>query len=793
MRATARYAPVSRLCAVEASTLKIRRILTALTAASLVLSLAGTATAASPKGDGAEAPKSDNLKNPRSEKQNAERQTAIQKVLKGQAKGVGANKVVKLAKGQYVELAREGEDSILTILGEFGPALATTHHGGHGGTAGPLHNQIPEPDRSVDNSSIWEPDFSESHYERLLFDETPGAITMRNYYKEQSSGRYTVNGDVSPWVQVPYNAPSYGSNYCGGIVCQDTWRFVNDSIDAFATSFADTAALNDYLADYDIWDRYDYDGDGNFNERDGYIDHFQSVHAGSGEEGGGGALGEDAIWSHRWYAYFGSDGPDGTGSTIADFGGVQIGDSDYWIGDYTIEPEDGGVGVFAHEFAHDLDLPDLYDTSGNTGGAENSTGFWTLMSSGSNTGTGRAEDGIGSKPTHMGNWEKLQLGWLNYEVAFAGAPSSHRMGPSVSNTKQAQGVFVVLPDRVVPLDLGAPCDGCGTSYFYSGAGDNLDNTMTRTVSAGGALTAKVRYDTEEDWDYAFLEASSNGGSSWTQIVTNLSDSSGDQSGINPDGTGLTGTTGGAWMDLTATLPADTNAIRFAYRTDAAVVLPGFQVDNIAIGGTLVGTAENTTEGWVFAGFRITSGSETQSFFNAYVLENRQYLGFDTALKTGPYNFGFLDTAPERVEPMVYQDGLLISYWNDQYTDNNVGDHPGEGLILPVDAHPQFTHWANGTLMRPRILAADSTFGLDRVPAMTVHLNGVPSTVPARAAAPVFSDARSYWSNCDTHACTGDHAGRYEPGWYSVDIPNTGTKVRVKSVSSTGFMQIDINK
>ena len=101
---------------------------------------------------------------------------------------------------------------------------------------------------AVDNTTIWNADFSEKYYETLLFSGKKGAISMRNYYIEQSSGRYAVNGDVSAWVPVPYNAASYGANYCNDIVCQDTWRFVNDSVDSFAKTFATPAALNAYLA-----------------------------------------------------------------------------------------------------------------------------------------------------------------------------------------------------------------------------------------------------------------------------------------------------------------------------------------------------------------------------------------------------------------------------------------------------------------------------------------------------------------------------------------------------------------
>ncbi|MGI8515023.1 MAG: immune inhibitor A domain-containing protein [Acidimicrobiia bacterium] len=124
-----------------------------------------------------------------------------------------------------------------------------------------------------------------------------------------------------------------------------------------------------YVKQFDIWDRYDWDGDGNFDEPDGYIDHMQAVHAGVGEETGGGLQGEDAIWSYRWYTFFGLIGVVGPSNGPL-FGGFEIGDTDVWVGDYTIQPENGGLGVFAHEYAHDLGLPDAYDTAGGENGLD---------------------------------------------------------------------------------------------------------------------------------------------------------------------------------------------------------------------------------------------------------------------------------------------------------------------------------------------------------------------------------------------------------------------------------------
>ncbi len=492
------------------------------------------------------------------------------------------------------------------------------------------------------------------------------------------------------------------------------------------------------------------------------------------------------------------------------FGGAQIGSSNYWIGDYTIEPENGGVGVFAHEFAHDLGLPDLYDTSGNTGGAENSTGWWTIMSQGS-YGSVNGQD-IGSHPTHFGAWEKFQLGFLNdYAVAGAGQSGTFNLGPAEFNTKKPQAMFIVLPDKQVSTFVGTPY--AGSWFYHSGAGDNLDNNMTRPITLGAGsinLSFQGRWHIEGCWDYAYVEVSTDGGATFSSIPTSAS-SPENTNGQN-FGNGITGVSGSplvcddlsatpSWVNVTANLSAYANQtiqLRFRYWTDGAVVGDGFGVDDISITGQPVDGAE-TDPGWVYDGFFRTTGTVTQEFFNAYVLENRQYIGYDQALKLGPYNFGFPAT-PDLVEHFPLQDGLLISYWDNSQHDNNVGDHPGEGLILPVDSHPGIETWTEGTQMRPRIQSYDSTFTKAATDGITLHnpATGVAKTIASKAATSVFNDAirdgdgtSIYWT--PGHPSDAPANGRYQAEWNSVDVPNTGTKIQVKSISSTGMMVLDLNK
>ena len=711
------------------------------------------------------------LDGPLSQTQDAQREEALRQVISGEstAKNRNGSQVVQLkgkgkgkGKGKFVELGRERTDKIFTILVEFGDQVDSRY----GGTPGPLHNQIAAPDRTKDNSTAWQADYNTKHFKELYFGTGKGVESMKKYYEKQSSGRYSVEGTVSDWVKVPYNEARYGSNSCNPDNC--AWFAVQDGVTAWVAAQkaagATDAAIKKQLAAYDQWDRYDFDGDGNFNEPDGYIDHFQIVHAGEDESAGGGVQGKDAIWAHRSYAYGTDKGVTGPANNL--LGGAQIGDTGIWVGDYTIQPENGGLGVFAHEYGHDLGLPDHYDTT-NTG--ENSTGYWTLMSSGSWLGTGG--DNIGNLPGDMTAWDKLQLGWLKYDKAKAAKKSSHKLGVAEYNTKNPQALVVTLPDKSVTTQVVTPAQGA--TQWFSGSDNNLNNTLTRSVDLTGKSSATLTldgwYDVEADFDYVYTEVSTNGGANWTPL-----DGTVDGAPIPRDGSGKPALTGTVDAYKKLSYPLDAYAgkkfdLRFRYTSDGGVSQTGFTADEITLtadGATLFAdNAESADAAWETKGFSRIGASYTGSYPQYYIAENRQYVSYDKTLKVGPYNYGFSTTRPAWVEHYRYQTGLLIWKWDTSQNDNNVTAHPGLGKILPVDAHPTPLKWADGTLMRSRIQSYDSPFSLYRTDALRLHKADVLTKVASQKGVSTFNDHTSTYYDAATPLA-------------GVNITDTNTKIKI---------------
>ncbi|MFI8253299.1 immune inhibitor A domain-containing protein [Streptomyces filamentosus] len=736
------------------------------------------------------------LDGPFSKQQAQQRKAALEQVLKGEAKveNRGGSKVVKLDAKKYVELGREKTDKIFTILVEFGDQVDNTTlvdrkdddttelKPKFGGTPGPLHNAIAKPDRAVDNSTEWKADYNQQHFQDMYFGTGKDAKgqpkhSLKTYYERTSSGRYSVDGAVSDWVKVPYNEARYGSNYCGQTNCANVWDTVRDGVTAWVADQKakgkTDAQIKADLASYDQWDRYDFDADGNFNEPDGYIDHFQIVHAGEDESAGGGAQATDALWAHRWYAYGTSAGKTGPENNKA--GGTPIGDTGIWVGDYTMQPENGGLGVFAHEYGHDLGLPDLYDTAGG----ENSTGFWSLMSSGSWLGLGK--DAIGDMPGDMNAWDKLQLGWLNYTKVSNESRkwnSTHKLGVAEYNTKNPQALVVELPKKAVTTDIVAPAEGA--SQWWSDMGDDLKNTLTRSVDLTGRSSASLElqgwYDIEAEYDYLYTEVSTDGGANWTAV-----DGTADGVALPRDAAGAPALTdvSGAHKKLVYDLSAYAGKkfdLRFRYQTDGGAGGKGFTADAITLtadGSTVFADgAENGDNGWTAKGFSRVGKGFTNEYEQYYIAENRQYVSYDATLKVGPYNFGFTGDKASWVEHYPYQNGLLIWKWDLSQKDNNTSAHPGQGLILPVDAHPAPLKWKDGTLMRNRVQAYDSTFGTYRTDALQLHSKDVATFVPSLPGNPVFDDrTNSYWSTETPRA--------------GVKITDTNTKIQVVKEPKNG--------
>jgi immune inhibitor A len=609
------------------------------------------------------------------------------------------------------------------------------------------HNSMTE-----DETDNFYEDFSTDYYSTKMFGdvgfESPlgdQLLSMKQYYEEQSGGSFTISGQVAGWYTAKSPAAYYGGNYPGP---EDSDAKPRNLVYEALVAAAQDPNIN--LADFDEEDRYDLDEDGNFFEPDGIIDHVMVFHAGAGEEAGGGRLGADAIWSHRW-----------------DLGGVAsipgtTPEVDYWgkgtmyAYDYTIVPEDAGT-VVNHEFGHDLGLPDEYDTVYS--GAGEPISYWSLMSSGNWAGKISGTEATGFSPYMK---EMLQAIWggnwltgTQVDIEDITSQGAEVLLDQASTKGTNHDVIRInLPDK--NNEVNTPYSG--EYEYYSGKGNNIDHSMIANVSIPTAtsamLTFKAWYEIEADWDYASVKVD---GISVPGNITTTTDPY-DQ---NP-GCGITGHSNG-WIDAEFDLSGfagKTVNVEFNYWTDGAAVEQGFYVDDILITADGNEVLFDDAEGDSL--FTLDEFIKDTGKFSAkhyYLVEWRNHQGVDQALAHIRRGNSL----------MSYDPGMVVWYIDESYDNNWTGDHPGDGFVGVVDADQHANAWSDKYLGTTRYQVHDAAFSLENCEEMYLDYTTFYMKDNFVNANSYFNDSFDY-SNPDLL-----DAGR--------NIPNYGLKIRVTGESS----------
>ena len=392
------------------------------------------------------------------------------------------------------------------------------------------------------------------------------------------------------------------------------------------------------------------------------------------------------------------------------------------------------------------------------------------MSSGSWLSHGsEANQGIGTTPGLMGPQEKEFLGWLDESTVNTGQSGSYVLNPAQVQAKgKDQAVRVNLPDKTTSTTYTSPVSG--TKAWWTGSADGLNETLTRAVPAAAkvSVSASAWYDIEDGYDFLYAEYSTDGGANWQRA-----------------GSAVSGSSRGKFTTLrySYTAGGKDSLFRFRYQTDGGVHLPGAFIDDIAVTGTTTDDVESGTGAWTGTGqWQISSGTVTRTTQQYYLVENREYVGWDDTLRTGPYQFSEGLTRPDWVEFFRFQNGMLVWYVDESFEDNNTSEHLGGGLALPVDARPAPFSYPDGTYPSNRRQPFDATFGLEATDPVCLHkqvLSGTkqnPTVSTVSACAPsnpgiaTFDD-----TNPDAYYSDRDPMNSVKVAGHGVKVTVTGDK------------------
>lgn len=158
----------------------------------------------------------------------------------------------------------------------------------------------------------------------------------------------------------------------------------------------------------------------------------------------------------------------------------------------------------------------------------------------------------------------------------------------------------------------APVNAAQTEW-WSNSGDNMDSTLTRAVDLTGVtagpipMTFSAWYNLEQGFDYTYVEASSDGGATWSSLPVTTG-ATANPNGEN-DGYGMTGVSGGGgqpqWIAEAVDLGAYAGTkllLRFETVTDDAVHNAGFALDTVSIPSISYSSDALTDSGWVANGW-----------------------------------------------------------------------------------------------------------------------------------------------------------------------------------------------
>ncbi len=517
------------------------------------------------------------------------------------------------------------------------------------------------------DSNMYYSDYNRAHYQQLIFSNNgylgPSGQSLKSayqYYQEVSGNTLFMQGTVINWVTAASNAAVYGANDPDD---DDNDIDVKSLVREAITQAVNAGGFN--LADYDVEDQFDRNGNGITNEPDGIIDHVMIFHSSQGEETGGGVLGDDAIWSHR-------------GFVDSTTWGYTIPGTNYAVMGYTIEPIDAAIGVVVHEFGHDLGVADEYNTDSSESADGSPVGFWSVMAVGTWAGALPGSEPTGFSPLASdyfqqqfdGNWTDTRIVTLPELTA-----NSQTVTLSESSNKDAAQNLIKIEIPNPTIDFFPPFTD--EYQYYSNDGNLKNNSLSfqLTIPSGSSmvLRMKAHWNIELDYDYARILVNGTALAGSHTSVNNPR-----QSGISnyitdiskdlPDATGDEG-----WVDLSfdvTTFQGQTVSLSMEYVTDPFVGGYGFVVDDIEL------VADGVTS--YFDGAEI-DGSVTLSGFSrvggtrlgddqAYWIQMRGHQGADEGLSAENY-----------------QKGMLVWFDDPNYSDNHVNVHPGHGFIGVVDA------------------------------------------------------------------------------------------------------------